>query len=256
MGGVGGAHLITLARLGVGKFSIADADTFGCANFNRQYGATTNAMGCDKVTVMADHARTINPELDLRVFNQFINDENIDEFLTDVDILVDSVDFFSFDARRRLFNEARRRGIWAITAGPIGFSTAWLVFDPNGMSFDEYFDLNDRMSETDKLISFGVGLTPKALQSSYIDLSKIDLATGAAPSVGLACQFASGVVASEVAKIISGTGTLRPAPYFQQFDAKRMKLAKGKLRFGNRGPLQQAKRWLLRRLCKSKGVMT
>ena len=39
MGGVGGIHLVTLARLGIGKFNIADFDTFDQANFNRQAGA-------------------------------------------------------------------------------------------------------------------------------------------------------------------------------------------------------------------------
>ena len=40
MGGVGGVHLLTLARLGIGAFHIADFDTFDIANFNRQVGAT------------------------------------------------------------------------------------------------------------------------------------------------------------------------------------------------------------------------
>ena len=39
LGGVGGSHLLTLARLGVGAFSIADFDTFDVVNFNRQAGA-------------------------------------------------------------------------------------------------------------------------------------------------------------------------------------------------------------------------
>ena len=38
MGGVGGVHLLTLARLGIGAFHIADFDTFDIANFNRQAG--------------------------------------------------------------------------------------------------------------------------------------------------------------------------------------------------------------------------
>jgi tRNA A37 threonylcarbamoyladenosine dehydratase len=36
LGGVGGPHLLTLARLGVGKFNIADFDRFELQNFNRQ----------------------------------------------------------------------------------------------------------------------------------------------------------------------------------------------------------------------------
>ena len=249
MGGVGGVHLITLARLGIGAFNIADADEFSVANFNRQYGANTASVGASKTETMASAAKSINPEIKLRVTNEFVTPENVDAFLTDVDVLVDSVDFFSIDARRLIFREAAKRGIWAITAGPIGFSTAWLVFDPNGMSFDQYFDLHDEMSKEEKLIAFAVGLTPKATQRSYIDLSKVDLNSGAAPSVGLACQLASGAAAAEVVKVLTGAGKLRPAPYYQQFDVRKMKFVQGRLLRGNRGPLQQLKRRILKSIC-------
>ncbi len=49
MGGVGGNHLLTLARLGVGRFHIADFDTFEIHNFNRQVGATVSHLGRSKV---------------------------------------------------------------------------------------------------------------------------------------------------------------------------------------------------------------
>ena len=55
--GVGGVHLLTLARLGVGAFHIADFDTFDIANFNRQVGATMSTLGQPKVDVLADMAR-------------------------------------------------------------------------------------------------------------------------------------------------------------------------------------------------------
>src|SRR5438552_16999774 len=64
MGGVGGVHLITLARLGIGKFTIADPDTFEVANFNRQYGAKTHTVGRGKAEVMAAAARAINPDVE------------------------------------------------------------------------------------------------------------------------------------------------------------------------------------------------
>jgi tRNA A37 threonylcarbamoyladenosine dehydratase len=37
MGGVGGVHLVTLARTGIGNFTIADPDRFELANMNRQW---------------------------------------------------------------------------------------------------------------------------------------------------------------------------------------------------------------------------
>src|SRR5215510_5748214 len=61
MGGVGGVHLITLARLGIGKFTIADPDVFEVANFNRQYGATISNLGRNKAEAMAEAALEINP---------------------------------------------------------------------------------------------------------------------------------------------------------------------------------------------------
>ena len=45
LGGVGGSHLLTLTRLGIGKFTIADLDVFELANFNRQAGASLRHVG-------------------------------------------------------------------------------------------------------------------------------------------------------------------------------------------------------------------
>ena len=155
-------------------------------------------------------------------------------------MFVDGLDFFEIDTRRHLFREARRRGIWAITAGPIGFSAAWLVFSPTGMSFDQYFDLNDRMDRADRLVAFLVGLTPRATQRAYLDLTQVDPRTGTGPSAGLACHLCSGVVAAEIFKILLGRSPIRPAPWYFQFDSYRQRLCKGRLHGGNRHPWQRA----------------
>jgi molybdopterin/thiamine biosynthesis adenylyltransferase len=247
MGGVGGVHLVTLARLGIGRFSIADPDTFETANFNRQYGATLHNLGRGKAEVMAQEALQINPELDLRVLHGPITAENVGEFLEGASVLLDGVDFFSLAARRLVFREARQRGIWAITAGPIGFSAAWLLFDPKGMDFDTYFGLHDGMSPVDQLAAFAIGLAPAGTHWPYLDLSEVKLKAARGPSVGLACQLCSGVAAMEAAKVILGRKPLRPAPAYAQFDAYRCLLRRGRLRWGNRGPLQRLKHAVLRR---------
>ena len=162
MGGVGGIHLITLARLGIGKFCVADPDTFEVANFNRQYGANIRTLGKNKALIMAEGVCTINPDASVRAFPEAITEKNVDAFLDGVDVLVDGIDFFALDHRRLLFQEARRRGIWVITAGPIGMSTAWLVFSPTGMSFDEYFAFDRAKDALDRQIAFMLGLTPGA----------------------------------------------------------------------------------------------
>ncbi|MHB1038348.1 MAG: ThiF family adenylyltransferase [Pirellulales bacterium] len=247
MGGVGGIHLMTLARLGIGGFSVADPDHFELANFNRQYGASVETVGQGKARVMADAARAVNPSLEIKVFDEAISERNVGEFLEGVDVLVDGIDFFSIEVRRLVFREAARRGIWALTAGPIGFSTAWLVFDPTGMSFDRYFDLNDSMSRMDQLIAFAVGLAPRATHLAYMDLSKVNINAATGPSLALACHLCAGVAAAETAKIILGCQPVRPVPWYFQFDAHRQVLRKGRLHFGNRHPWQRFKRWWLRK---------
>ena len=252
MGGVGGVHLTTLARLGIGKFTIADPDEFDVANFNRQYGATTANLGSNKAEAMANLAREINPEIDIRVMPTAVGPENIEQFLADADLYVDGLDFFAVEARRLAFRRAAERGIWSVTAGPIGFSTAWLAFDPTGMSFDRYFDINDNQTKTEQLVAFAVGLAPRATHLSYIDLNEVDLANQAGPSASLACQLASGVVGAEAIKILLNKPNRLAAPTFAQFDPYRMKLRRGRLRFGNRGFVQKLKRrFLLRRVSES-----
>ena len=136
MGGVGGIHLITLARLGIGKFTIADPDIFELPNINRQFGANSGTFGLNKSEVMRDILRGINPHADITIFDSALNEENIGDFLKDSNVFLDGIDFFSIDTRRHLFREARALNIPAITAAPLGFSSTLHVFTPEGMSFD------------------------------------------------------------------------------------------------------------------------
>jgi molybdopterin/thiamine biosynthesis adenylyltransferase len=250
MGGVGGIHLVTLARLGIGRFTIADPDRFELANMNRQYGARIDTLGCSKADVMAAEVRRINPEAEIRVIREGVRPETTAEFLDGADLFVDGIDFFALDMRRRLFHQAAANGLHAVTAGPIGFGTAWLTFAPQGVSFDQFFDLNDRQTELERLIALVAGLTPALLQRPYINLERVNLAEGRGPSAGLACHLCAGVVAAEALKILLNRGGVRCAPWYSQFDAYRGILRQGRLRWGNRGPIQRLKRWwLARRLC-------
>src|SRR5579871_6759034 len=80
LGGVGGSHLLTLTRLGIGGFHLADFDTFALENFNRQAGADMTTIGCPKIDVMRDRARQINPDLRIRSFPEGVKPDNLAEF--------------------------------------------------------------------------------------------------------------------------------------------------------------------------------
>lgn len=242
MGGVGGIHLQTLTRLGIGKFSIADLDDFELANFNRQAAANLQTLGRPKVEMARQMALSINPELDLRVFDKGVDDDNLDAFLEGVDLYVDSLDFFAFDVRRAVFARCYEKKIPAVTAAPIGMGTGYLVFHPDHMSFEDYFRLGQ--SKPERLaVDFLLGLTPAMLHQPYLaDGSRVDLDNQKGPSTAMSCQLCAGVAGVEAVKLLLGRGPLKPAPYFHHFDPYRGKFVTRKLRFGNAGPLQSIKR--------------
>jgi hypothetical protein len=247
LGGVGGVHLLTLARLGIGRFSIADFDVFDIVNFNRQAGATMPSLGRPKVDVLAEMAREINPELDLRCFANGVKAETVDAFLDGVDVYVDGLDFFAFEARRVTFAACRKKGIPAVTAAPLGMGAALLVFGAGGMSLDDYFGF-EGCDEVEMSIRFLVGLSPAMLQRGYVaDMSCINLAERRGPSSIAACQLCAGVTAVETLKLLLGRGGVRFAPWGSQFDAYQMSYAKTWRPGGYRHPLQWLMRTLVRR---------
>jgi tRNA A37 threonylcarbamoyladenosine dehydratase len=149
MGGMGGTHAATLARTGIGKFTIADFDEFGVHNINRQYGAMASTVDKDKAQVMAGIIKDINPSADIKIINEAVGPEN-----ADVDVMIDALDVFVMDARLLLYKKARELGIPVISAGPIGFSAVVNVFSAEGMSFEDFFGIEEGMSEQEIMLCF------------------------------------------------------------------------------------------------------
>lgn len=239
LGGVGGVYLLTLARLGVGAFSIADFDTYALANFNRQVGATVSTLNRPKLDVMLEMARDINPELDVRVFPQGLSPDNLGAFLADGDAYLDGLDFFALEIRRQVFALCASQGVPAITVAPLGMGAALLNFVPGGMTFEEYFRLEGRSAD-EQAARFLVGLSPAMLQFGYlVDPSRVDLANKRGPSTVVGVQLCSGIAAAQVVKLILGRGRVVAAPRGLHFDAFRNRLRHTWRPGGNNNPVQQ-----------------
>lgn len=237
LGGVGGSHLLTLARLGVGRFHVADFDTFDLANFNRQVGATMSSLGRRKVDVLMALAHDVNPEIEFEAFDQGIHDDNVDDFLRGVDVYVDGLDFYAFAARKAVFEACARHGLPAITVAPLGMGAALLNFMPGAMTFEQYFRWNG-CSEEEMGLRFFVGLAPARLQQSYlVDPSTIDFKGRRGPSTPMGCSLCAGVAASEALKILLGRGKIIAAPRGVHFDAYRNRAVTTWRPGGNANPI-------------------
>lgn len=238
-GGVGSQHLLTLARLGIGKFHIADFDTYDVANFNRQAGAMMSTLGQPKAEVMARMVRDINPEADIALFPMGINAANMGEFLAGVDVYVDSLDFFAFDARQQVFAACAERAIPSTTAAPLGMGAATLTFLPGQYTFEDYFQWGD-LPELDKAVRFMVGLAPAGLHRGYLVVpSAINLAERRGPSTAMAINLCAAMAGTTVLKVLLGRGDVLAAPHGLHFDAYRNKLVHTWRPGGNGHPLQR-----------------
>ncbi|MFT6631229.1 MAG: molybdopterin/thiamine biosynthesis adenylyltransferase [Bacteriovoracaceae bacterium] len=245
LGGVGGHHAHCLTRIGFSNFKISDLDIFEVQNFNRQFGAMNSTIGKKKTDVIKSQILDINPDANIVSFEDGINLDNMESFLEGVDIICDGLDLYCSELRTPLYDLAHKKGIHVVSAGPFGFGTSVIAFDPKGMSFGKYFDLNDgnkNLTVEAMIIRFLVGMAPSFLHSRYIAApDKVDLFGGTLPSIHAGCYAASAALATTVVKIALKRGDVFYAPRSYQVDFYLNKMKKTWLPFGNRNPFQRFK---------------
>ncbi|WP_218352585.1 ThiF family adenylyltransferase [Alteromonas lipotrueiana] len=248
-GGVGSLHALTLARLGIGKVNLSDFDEYEVHNFNRQAGAFLSTVGQNKMDVMSTMLHDINPEMSLREFGDGVNEENVDAFLEDVDLYVDSLDFFALKARKLVFQKCYDKNIPVVTAAPLGMGCAILCFMPGKMTFEEYFRFNDKQTEEGQLIQFLIGLSPAMLQRNYlVDDTAVSFKERRGPSTPMAVNLCAGMAQTYALKILLNRGKVECAPYGLHFDAYRNKLTRTHCPRGNRGLIQRLKFTIAKRI--------
>ena len=93
LGGVGGYALETLVKSGIYNLTIVDGDIVELSNLNRQIISKRDVIGRPKALVAQARTLEINPDVNLKVINQFIREDNfsllnIDSF----DYVIDACD--------------------------------------------------------------------------------------------------------------------------------------------------------------------
>ena len=224
-GGAGFTHAESMVRMGIGRLKIADFDTFDAINIGRQFGATIDTVGRKKVEVLSERAKSINPAVVVDTFDG-VTKENIGRFLDGVDMVCDAIDYFSIAPRRMLYREARKRAIPVVIAGPLAFGASLQIYDPRGMSFDEYYDLRDGQSEDEMLQNFGIGLNPAQLHRHSLDSQNLDFKNRSGSVLSatcLLCTALAGIVA--LTRLVGKSIALKPVPHLYQMDIAAGKFA-------------------------------
>ena len=96
LGGVGSYAAETLVRAGVGQITIIDGDDVDPTNKNRQLQALDSTVGKQKAHVLEQRFLDINPDLNIRVIDNFMEPEVMNQFLRDnhFDFALDCIDSF------------------------------------------------------------------------------------------------------------------------------------------------------------------
>lgn len=217
-GGVGFTHAESIVRQGIGRVKISDFDTFGAENMGRQFGCTTLTVGREKAEVLQERLLAINPALQIERFGALAPD-NIDRFLDGVDFVCDAVDYFHIAPHRMLHREARKRGIPSMLTAPQGFGCTAHLWDADNMSFDDYFDLNDRMSDQEQLNHWGMGLGATHIYRHYLAKRNLDMENKTGSVISAVCLLSSAIMAAvSLRRILGQPIFFKPVPYMYHID--------------------------------------
>jgi tRNA A37 threonylcarbamoyladenosine dehydratase len=122
IGGVGSWLVEALARSGIGRMTLFDADDICVSNSNRQMHALDGNFGRNKVDVMRERCLAINPELHITAVTTFVTPANMAELLADpFDLVIDACD--AFRVKVELIAWCRRRKQKLIVVGAAGGRT-------------------------------------------------------------------------------------------------------------------------------------
>lgn len=123
IGGVGSWVAESLARSGIGKITLIDLDDICITNTNRQIHALKQNIGQPKTDVMAERIRQINPECEIHCIDDFINKDNLSQYLGNKEIprfqfIIDAID--SVHDKAAVLSYCRRNKLKIITIGGAG----------------------------------------------------------------------------------------------------------------------------------------
>ena len=119
IGGVGSWAVEALARSGIGKLTLVDADDLCVSNTNRQLPALDGQYGRAKIEAMAERCRAINPGIELDLQARFLTPSNLGELLdAPGDLVLDACD--SFRSKVEMIAYCRRRKQPIVTVGSAG----------------------------------------------------------------------------------------------------------------------------------------
>lgn len=92
LGGVGAAAAMALVRSGVGTVKAVDFDTVSESNLNRLIFGFDSTVGMKKSDVFLNAAKSVNPDVNIEVYSDFMRGTDAASMVLDADFHIDAID--------------------------------------------------------------------------------------------------------------------------------------------------------------------
>ncbi|MEB3767833.1 HesA/MoeB/ThiF family protein [Acinetobacter sp. MD2] len=180
-GGIGCLCAELLARAGVGKITIMDADQIEMSNLQRQAGFNQHDLGQFKAQTLAKQLREINPHIEIEYVNQRLDEHNAKHWIQSQDLVLDGCDQFS---TRYLVNAVCCKfDVPLLSASAIGFEGQLFMVMPDSACYCCLFPKIDQEDEQLRCANSGVLATTPNIMASlqahhallYLGLNRIPL---------------------------------------------------------------------------------
>ncbi|MEA4894815.1 MAG: ThiF family adenylyltransferase [Oscillospiraceae bacterium] len=174
-GGLGGYIIEFLTRIGLGKITVVDGDSFVLSNLNRQLLSTEALIGAGKAEAAAERVRAINSALSVKAVPFYLTNENADGIIAKHDIVLDALD--SVSSRRILVDSCARQALPLVHGAISGWRAQVSVIAANSGAFDRIYS----EEATAKQLP-GLSFTP-ALAASIQAAEAVKILVGREPSL-------------------------------------------------------------------------
>ncbi|MEQ1420196.1 tRNA threonylcarbamoyladenosine dehydratase [Acinetobacter indicus] len=119
IGGVGSWAVEALARTGIGELTLVDMDVVAASNINRQLPAMSSTLGHEKIEIMAERCRAINPRIKINLIDDYLTPDNVKDLLAHTpDVVLDCID--DVKAKLALMLHCRFNKVPLIVSGGAG----------------------------------------------------------------------------------------------------------------------------------------
>lgn len=150
-GGLGGYLIEFLARLGIGSIRCVDGDTFQESNLNRQLLSTVSLLGANKAEAAAARVKVINPDMQVKAFPVFLDEDNAEDLIRGCDAVLDALD--NIHSRKILASACKQEGIPYIYGAIAGWVAQAAVYMPEDDWIDKLYP-EDAVIKDKSVLSF------------------------------------------------------------------------------------------------------